>query len=179
MFNYKSAISRCDNDRIKMLLKKIEGYKEYSLLASPSALEYKRFREMFEFAPDEIRSWYKINNGGLLFDTAIFSTMLFDDENGVGVISLSRMNYTETKEMLGMSADMCPFAAASFGDMYCFYNNGSKEIVQWSLTEGRVVARWGSFSIWLNQEINAALELVSRRLLYPLPIYYEFSGVSV
>jgi len=168
MFNYSSAIARCNDNAIRINLKKIEAYKEYSYLYSATGMEYAKFLEMFPDAPAAIKTWYKFANGGLLFDTLLLSTRTFIPELSSPFVSLSTYNCSTARLLSALPDNLAVFAVASFGDLYCFDLHGSSEVFQWSTTEHRVAARWPSFSLWLHQELTGAIELITEGILFPI-----------
>ena len=168
MFDYSSAIARCNDNSIKVILKKIEYYKEYSILCSATGVEYKNFRDMYPDAPNAINTWYKFANGGLLFDTYLLSTKAIIEELGGVRLSLNAYNNIICRKALEIPENLVVFAVASFGDVYCFDKNGSNEIYQWSVIEHNLVTKWANFSLWLYQEVNGAIELITDEDMYPI-----------
>ena len=171
--NFTNAISRCDDNSVKIQLKKIEQYKEYTALCETTSVEYQAFRNMFDTIPLQIRSWYKFANGGILFDTQFLSTQFSDMNSGTKLQRLSIYNSPAARMMTGLPEKYVVFAIASFGDLYCFSQEGDAEIIQWSVTEHKIVAKWSNFSLWLKQEIDIAMELILEECIHPFGVYYQ------
>lgn len=169
--NFVNAISRCDDNSVKIQIKKIEQYKEYTLLFEMTSAEYKIFKDMFKNIPFQVRSWYKFANGGMLFDTQLLSTKSIDVTSGVKLQCLSVYNSATARKMSGLSEKYVVFAIASFGDLYCFSQDGENDIIQWSVIEQKVVGKWNNFYLWLKQEIDISLELIAEECLFPIWIY--------
>ena len=171
--NFANAISRCDDNSVKIQIKRIEQYKEYTFLYEMTSVEYKTFRDMFKTIPMQVRSWYKFANGGILFDTQFLSTQFIDIKSGAKLQSLRIYNSSTARAMTGLSEKYVAFAIASFGDLYCFSQEGEAEIIQWSVTEHKIIGRWANFYLWLKQEIDIAMELIMEDSLLPMGVYYD------
>ena len=168
---FANAISRCDDIGVKNQIRRIEQYKEYTLLCEMTIGEYKSFRDMFKNIPLQVRSWYKFANGGKLFDTQFLSTQSVDLRSGVRLQRLSIYNSVAAREMSGLPEKYVAFAIASFGDFYCFSQDGEAEIIQWSVTDHKILGKWSNFYLWLKQEIDISIELVMSDYLFPMGVY--------
>lgn len=171
--NFANAISRCDDNGVKIQIKRIEQYKEYTLLCEMTSVEYKAFRDMFKSIPFQVRSWYKFANGGMLFDTQFLSTQSIDTKNGTRLQRLSIYNSSTARAMTGLPEKYVAFAIASFGDLYCFSQEGEAEIIQWSVTEHKMIGKWSNFHLWLKQEVDISMELILEECLLPMGVYYQ------
>lgn len=171
--DFFGAISRCDDNGVKIQIKRIEQYKEYTMLCEMTSVDYKEFRNMFNSIPFQIRAWYKFANGGYLFDTQFLSTKLFDIKNNIQLQKFSTYNSSFIRKLTGVSERYVAFAIASFGDLYCFSQEGDSEIIQWSVAEHKVVGKWSNFHLWLKQEVDISIELVAEECLLPMGVYYD------
>ena len=171
--NFANAISRCDDNGVKIQIKRIEQYKEYTMLCEMTSAEYSAFKNMFESIPFQVRAWYKFANGGFLFDTQILSTQNIDIKNGFRLQSFTMYNSSHAQTITGLPEKYAAFAIASFGDLYCFSQEGEAEIIQWSVTEHKIIGKWANFYLWLKQEIDIAMELITEECLLPMGVYYE------
>lgn len=171
--NFANAISRCDENGVKIQIKRIEQYKEYTLLNEMTSAEYAAFREMYKSIPLQVRSWYKFANGGILFDTQFLSTQSIDIKSGIRLQRLSIYNSSTARSMTGLPEKYVAFAIASFGDLYCFSQEGEAEIIQWSVTEHKTIAKWSNFHLWLKQEVDIAMDLIVEECLVPMGAYYQ------
>ena len=174
MFDYIKAISRCVDNNLKVLMKKIQNYQEYCMFFDVSVKSFSQFKSLYPHAPNQIMSLYKFTDGGMLFDTVLFSTERIDMETMFSKIKIENLNEDAIKtRYTGCPKELTAFGMASFGDLYCFYSNGSEEIVQWSVSENKIVYKWTNLYAWLNNEINGAIELISEEILHPLGYYLE------
>ncbi|MBE6530020.1 MAG: SMI1/KNR4 family protein [Ruminococcaceae bacterium] len=173
MGRYANAIARCEDNNLKIILKKLDSYSDYSLFCPATGVEYNNFRNLFDSIPNQVRAWYKLFNGGYLFDTMFLSTKYFEDHYRVRLGSFRIYNSSMARKFAELPDDKAVFSVASFGDFYCFNTDGSPTITQFSVTEHQCVAQWSNFSVWLNQEVNAALDLVDEEILQPFSIYYQ------
>lgn len=175
MFNYSYAIQRCSDNNLKLLLSKIEKFAEYSLLSEATATGYKKFLELECFKektiPVAIRNFYKFMDGGYLFDTTVLSTQGTIRDTTVKIQQIRAYNNEPFRENVGLPSKYSVYAIASYGDLFCFCNDGQNDIIQWSVANHKIVAQWNNFYIWLNQEINTAVDLVSEGVLMPLGMF--------
>lgn len=171
--NFTNAILRCDDNGVKIQMKRIEQYKKYTLLCEMTSIEYKAFREMFRCIPIQVRSWYKFANGGMLFDTQILSTQSIDLKTGTILQRLSIYNSSTARSMTGLPEKYVAFAIASFGDLYCFSQEGETEIIQWSVIKHKIIGKWSNFYLWLKQEIDISIELIVEGSMLPMGVYYQ------
>lgn len=171
--NFTNAISRCDDNGVKIQIKRIGQYKEYTLLCEMTSIEYKTFKNKFKNIPFQVRAWYKFANGGMLFDTQFLSTQSIDITNRTRLQRLSVYNSSMTREMTGLPEKYVVFAIASFGDLYCFSQDGDAEIIQWSVIEHKIIGKWSNFYLWLKQEVDIAMELIAEDCLRPMGVYYQ------
>ena len=167
---FDSLLDQCNDFSLKVLLKKISVYQEYFHLMHADQDSYADFLQIAPKIPEQVKSWYRLFNGGYLFDTAFLSTERADWGVPIKLVSFSLVNDPETRKDMELPAGYTVFAIASFGDVYCFANNGSNEIVQWSLQEHAIVGKWANFALWLSQEIGTAIELIGEDVLTPFSI---------
>ncbi len=163
-------LDQCNDFNLKVLLKKLSSYQEYFHFLSMDQDEYQNFLRVATNIPEQVKSWYKLFNGGYLFDTTFLSTAQVDWDIPLKLLTFSMLDDDSLRKKIELPKRFIVFAISSFGDIYCFSSDGSNEIIQWSVQEHTVVEKWSNFALWLNQEISTAIELIGEDVLMPLGI---------
>lgn len=171
--NFENAVSRCSIEELKPQMQRMQNYSQYIILCETTSADYLELRNMFDFLPKQVREFYKLINGGYLFDTQILSTKPIDRKNGMRLQRLSIYNSDTARKMSGLPEKYIAFAIASFGDLYCFSADGSENIIQWSSVSHKEVGRWKNISSWLKEEMDIAIELVREGSFAPMGVHQE------
>lgn len=167
-FNIEKAIVRCPDANIKRVINKLVPYNRYLYFHETTQEEYKSFiNDIVGDKPDQMKAWYSMFNGGIMFDTIFLSTVGTDYNAMLVLIKFKHLDNQRKRAQMELPIHMTPFAVSSFGDVYCYNNQGLNEIYQWSISKHELVYKWMNFATWLNDEIGAAIELVTENILIP------------
>lgn len=167
-FNIEKSAERCSDLNLKRVLNKLVPYNRYLYFHETTQEEYKRFiNEITGDKPDQIKAWYSMFNGGILFDTSFLSTVATDYNVMLVLIKFKHLDNPRKRAQMELPVHMTPFALSSFGDIYCYNNQGLNEIYQWSIAEHKLVYKWINFATWLKDEIEAAIDLVAENIFIP------------
>ena len=150
-----------------MILKKLSMYDEYIMFSEATDSSFDNLLKISSFIPQQIKYLYKLYNGGYLFDTVLLSTEDFDIKTGNRLLNIDLIN-RKLHDECNLPINYIVFAVASFGDVYCYDTNGLDEIIQWSIIERKIIYRWSTFYIWLNNDITTAIELIDENIILPI-----------
>lgn len=167
-----TIIARCDDPGVKAQLKKLTAYGNYVYFKQATGETYSWFCRTYSDAPVRMKSLYKVFDGGLLFDITLLA---HDTSNGNLIASMPgfhRIDAPFVKKDLGMPEKFKIFALTCYGSLYCF-SGGSEEIIEWSIAERKITARYANAAIWLGSEIKEAESLISECLITPLAANLE------
>ncbi|MBQ4099139.1 MAG: SMI1/KNR4 family protein [Clostridia bacterium] len=119
---------------------------------------------------DAIHDFYKVFDGGHIFDTDIFKSL----GSGVGLFNLmvdddddedeDDESFTVTdaddddfRERFGIPENYVCFAKSSTGNFYCVDKKKfTTSIYEWDVELGEVIEVWTNFAQWLKNEIDLA-----------------------
>lgn len=167
-FNIEKSSLHCPDANIKRVMNKLIPYNRYLYFHETTQEEYKNFIDgVSGEKPEQIKAWYSMFNGGILFDTIFLSTVCTDSNVMLTLIRFKNLDTPMRRAQMELPVHMTPFAVSSFGDVYCYNNQGLNEIYQWSISKHEFVYKWMNFATWLNEEISTAIDLVTENILIP------------
>lgn len=121
--------------------------------------------------PTQFLDWVKICDGGLLFDTVLLTTKEHDDELGLDFDTYEELNTDEVKRNFGLPEGYAVVAYRSYGDPICFnVMENDEKVYLWNVEKGEFDDIWNSFTDWITEEIDDAIDLIADGSLEPLGI---------
>ncbi|MBQ7373072.1 MAG: SMI1/KNR4 family protein [Clostridia bacterium] len=154
-----------ENEKLKAQVKRLAHFGAYC------ELEYSPLHLVSEMEIDiggvhALLDFYKVFNGGYIFDVDIFKAMgagmglynLFtDDDDDDDELCLTDTDDEDFKEEHGLPENYLCFAKSGTGSFYCV--DKSKEtcsIYEWDCDDGEVIEVWSDFADWLRNVIDLA-----------------------
>ena len=164
-----NMIDKCTNSELIPVLRRLLEYKKYFSLLKSETDTYKKIYDCIGDMPNQLKGWFNLFNGGLLFDISMFSTR--DKEKGKfnRILTFAEVNSPEFKKENGIPEEIACFAMTNYGDYYCYSKERNDEcIYQWDAEECSIVLKWDSLSEWLDEQIDFAVSLIQDGLLNPI-----------
>lgn len=170
IFNYQEAYEMYKDD--KFMLEILNCYTEldtYHLLRSCAHNNTDNFSFPLPCLANDYKKWLSVCDGGLLFSTILLSITEYDDELDLSFSTIQEMNSAEKRKLLNLPNGYMIIAVLNYGDPVCISGSDSK-IYLWDTTESVFSTVWDSFTDFLADEYNTAIQMIEDNALEPVPL---------
>lgn len=169
-FDYAQARKIYRNDKIMtQVIDGLEDMDQYHLLRS-SSVNKAPFN--LPDTAEEIKTWLAVCDGGLLFSTTLLGCDDYDEELEISFSALQEWNTKQKHELLGLPNGYLIIAILNYGDPICISPSDSR-IYLWDMSEMAFTTVWESFTDFLADEYNTAIQMVEDDALEPVPLKTE------
>jgi len=118
--------------------------------------------------PDDFIKWLGVCDGGMLFDTTMFTTKSLDAELDLEFVIYSDFHKPDIRKNLNIPDEWFVFAVAVHSDLFYFdMEKKDGQVYQWDIEDKLVYAEWKTFEDWLSDQVNEAIELIADEQLMP------------
>lgn len=169
-FDYARARNKYRNNKIMVqVIDGLEDMDQYHLLRSTSVN-----KPPFSLpnTAEEIKKWLDVCDGGLLFSTTLLGYDDYDKELEISFSTLQEWNTKQKHELLGLPDGYLIIAILNYGDPICISPSDSR-IYLWDMSEMAFTTVWESFTDFLADEYNTAVQMVEDDALEPVPMKTE------
>lgn len=161
-------INKCTNPELLPILHQLMKYKNYFNLLKSDAYTYPKIRDCIGTIPHQLKDWFNLFDGGLLFTTNMFSTRE-SSKDFSQLLTFSEINSIDFKKENNIHPDIVCFAMTNYGNYYCYVKNEKNEyIYEWDSEKSSLIIKWDSFAEWLSDQIDFANSLIQDDLLEPI-----------
>ena len=175
--DYKLLEQAYPSGRMKENVRRLKDYDVFHCLLAGSAGRAAAVKKRVPELPEDFLKWLDVCDGGMLFDTAMLTTMSHDAELDLPFDTYGDYYNAELRKDNNISDGWFVFASAVHSDLYFFDTNKKDgQVYQWDVEELNVYAVWPTFEDWLTEQINEAVELIADEELEPLDIKLEADG---
>lgn len=169
-FDYLLARKKYKNDKVmSMVLDGLKDMDQYHLLRSSST---KKSSFKLPDTAEEFKTWLTVCDGGLLFSTTLLGLDEYDGELEISFSTLQEWNTEQKHELLGIPSGYLIIALLNYGHPVCISSSDSR-VYLWAVSEMAFTTVWESFSDFLADEYNTAIQMVEDDVLEPIPIKME------
>ena len=171
---YESVNQICNNECMKENIRRLKNYDAFHCLLAGSAKSANAVNKRIVGLPVSFLEWLEVCNGGMLFDTAMLTTVTYNRELNLSFETYGDYCDVTLRKTKRISDDWFVFATAVHSDVF-FFDMGKKDgkVYQWDVELYKVYAEWDNFEDWLTAQINEAVVLIANGDLEPLDIKLE------
>lgn len=158
-----------DNERMIENIERLQEFDLFHYLLSSSEKLKNEISNEYNIKMDELKKWLKYCDGGLLFDTVLLSKQAYDKENNLEFDNYD--DYNKNKKDYGLDDKFCIIGLRSYGDLICINTEENDDKVYLlNLETGEFDDIWCSFTDWMIEEIDEAINLIAEDVLDPIPV---------
>lgn len=153
------------NSDLQFAINRLMEYRNYFSLLKSNPSTYEKIYACIGEMPNQLKAWFGLFNGGLLFTTSMFSTEQ-KTADYTRLLTFAEINSAAFKAENNIPTDIVCFAMTNYGNYYCYVKNENCEhIYEWDAEKCSLVIKWTSFAEWLNEQLDFADSLIQDDLL--------------
>lgn len=169
-FNYQQATELYKNDSFMIeIINSLEKVDQYHLLRNRKYVDLRNLENLLPFITNDYRKWISLCDGGLLFSTTLLSTTEYDEELEISFATIQEINTDENLKYFGLPKGYMVIALLNYGDPICLSEKDSK-VYLWDNIEKTFSVVWDTFSDFLADEYNTAVQMIEDDALEAIPL---------
>lgn len=170
LFNYQQAMELYKDDRFMIeIIDSLEKVDQYHLLRSRNCVDSKNLEYLFPLIKNDYKKWISLCDGGLLFSTTLLSITEYDEELALSFTTIQEINTDENLKCFGLPKGYLVIALLNYGDLVCLSEKDSK-VYLWDNIEKTFSVVWDTFSDFLADEYNTAVQMIEDDALEAIPL---------
>lgn len=161
-----------NNERMLENINRLEKFENFHLLIEGSDSVSSDVCNKYKINSEEYKDWLTVCDGGYLFDTLLLPSKEYSINDVEFLDTISVINENSEENGYNIPSEYLIIGIKSYGDLICVSSKDNK-VYLWSLEEQDFNVIWDSFTDFMIDEIDTAIELIKEDSLEPFPCKCE------